>query len=318
MNNNIIDLLLNQNVINKKYGKGIIADVRLQEGNTIDYYLDVEFDNIMKTFKTSTIDTYLFLEDEDIKSELLKLLKVQNEEYTELKKKMKEEQEKNILFKNYSRRYLEEGKSIAFKCAYCDGGANENCIGFKNICSEHQRAINCSGMVPAPFCPFSKCNGDFKITVGGDSEMICYESRMLVDWKCYAGLDYDTAAPRKISSARNNYVAFLVTKLPNYGEWVVFAAFLITKSFEGNEKYEGFVEGEKEDYRVELTPKEAKKVLYWDFYKNKDGSHQWTGLFRYFDDDLTLKLLNHMLSVVEDLDKKRKINNIINEFRKIL
>ena len=94
--------------------------------------------------------------------------------------------------------------------------------------------------------------------------------------------------------------------------------FLITKSFEGNEKYEGFVEGEREDCRVELSPEEAKKVLYWDFYKNKDGSRQWTGLFRYFDNNLTLKLLNHMLSVVNDSNKKAKITNIIKEFSKVL
>ena len=318
MDNKIIELLLNQNVTHKKYGLGTIVDVQMiKDYKAIDYYIDVEFENKMIKFNTEAFNKYISL-DEEITKQVLELLNKQNEEYKEYLRENKENLEKEKLFRNYSERYLAQGKSIAFKCAYCDGGATNNCLGFKGLCSEKRRAINCSGTVPAPFCPVSRCNGDNKITVGGDLEMVCYESRMLIDWKCYAGMDYETAIPRSISCARNNYVAFLVTKLPDFDEWVVFGAFLITKSFEGNEKYEGFVEGEREDCRVELSPEEAKKVLYWDFYKNKDGSRQWTGLFRYFDNNLTLKLLNHMLSVVNDSNKKAKITNIIREFSKVL
>lgn len=319
MKNELIDLLLNESVTHKKFGLGTIVDIRLTtKEDSIDYYIDVEFEKVMRTFILSGIGKYFIIEDEKLSDKISGLLEEQSKEYRLNMKKEEEEREMNSLFNNYNDAYLSEGKSIAFKCAYCDGGASKDCIGFKGICSENRKRINCSGLVPAPFCPYSLCNGDGRIMPSGEPGLVCYESRMLIDWKCYAGLDKETATPRKISCARNNYVAFLATKLPDFDEWVIFAAFLITRSFEGNDKYEGFVECNNEDYRVELTPEEAKSVKYWDFYKNKDGSQQWTGLFRYFENDLTLKVLNHMLKVIKETSKKEKVNNIIREFKKVI
>ena len=128
-------------------------------------------------------------------------------------------------------------------------------------------------------------------------EFVCYESTLLRDWRVEVGEDTD-GKPRTVRNGQENHLCVLTTKLPNTSEVdrIVFALFVMHEIFSGDDEHSGYVVAD--DYwRLEFRPPEAAKLKFWDFYQNKDGSTRWSGLFRYFDDAMAVKLLEMAVKV---------------------
>ena len=222
------------------------------------------------------------------------------------------EKHKNHLT-TYGRHVYEN--NLAFKCNFCNGGCSSNCIGFKGVCSDEQ-IIHNIGKKNRAWCSDKKDSACYKYytkaitreeldNLNKNGSFVCYEAKMLVDWKAEAGEDRkgsDVPRARRIAGASKNNLAVLTTELPNIPDAkkrVIFGVFITGVVDEGDDIQAGYVKA-KGDYHIELTPKEAKKMLFWHYYKNTRSPEkiQWgTGLYRYMRDASCARILADIVDI---------------------
>ena len=200
-------------------------------------------------------------------------------------------------------------ENIAFKITYCDGGETETRYGFRKECSSECRIANqkngrawcneklglCGKLANNMITQEEYDNESAKGT------FFCYESRILVDWKAYAGTDNtkNPPRPRRFNQLCSSGIAVLTTVPNDTKERYIFALFKIVRYFEGDETAEGYVEADPR-YRIEFDKEESKQMRFWDFYSNKNQSEQWgTGLFRYLSNEQVLLILKKALEIKE-------------------
>ena len=207
-----------------------------------------------------------------------------------------------------------EGSNIAVKCNFCDGGSSDECVGFRDVCSdeciryniEHAKHVWCS--------TDSQCRKyyDGKITRKEiDMVFSCYESKMLVDWKCYAGVirnGYDSGRPMKLLNVKKDRLAVLTTRDPDTNDRAryIFAVFLIDEYFEGDGKDEGYVQCHSK-WHIELKPDEAHQMLFWNYYVNQNAPERivfGSGLHRYLSDIKAAQILRDIVRVKKDSEGK--------------
>ena len=219
--------------------------------------------------------------------------------------------------------------NLAFKCNFCNGGCSESCLGYKGVCSDEQIKQNikdgrawCSnadspcykyinGMLTRKDLDDLNANGTF----------VCYEARMLIDWKAEAGEDVDENGvhrARRITNASNNSLAVLTTVMPgaNGKDRVIFGVFITGTVDEGDDVKAGYVKA-KGDYHIELTPKEAKQIKFWHYYKNSGSPDriQWgTGLYRYMKDSACARILADIVNVKTDLKEKAHAQKVLEHY----
>ena len=215
--------------------------------------------------------------------------------------------------------------NIAFKCNHCDGGADTENVGFKDVCSEENLEYNitvakhvwCS-------CDESPCNqfinGNLTkkelLDVVSDGGFVCYESQMLTQWRAFAGITQsgvNKGKPMKLRNVKSNSLAVLTTRLPfeKDNERFIFAVFLIDENYEGDNSEEGFVSAHTE-YRIQLSKDESSKLKFWDYYFNPNKPEKivlGSGLHRYLTDDQSAQILKKIMELKkgksdEELSKK--------------
>jgi hypothetical protein len=217
---------------------------------------------------------------------------------------------KKIAKKSYKR------ENIAFKCNYCDGGASANQEGFAGVCSKSIIEYNIKE-AKRTWCSSAQCecfkylNGELTYLdlckIYDANEFLCYESGMLTNWKASAGTDVKngkTDRPRKLKKIQRNSLCVLTTVRPNLPETgrMIFGVFLVDDSYEGDEQAEGYVSTASK-YKLKLTPDEAEKTLFWNYYKNQkdEGKAAWaSGLYRYINDILAAQILRDIAAVKKD------------------
>ena len=214
-----------------------------------------------------------------------------------------------------------EPLNIAFRYNYCDGGKTSTSIGFNGVCSED--IMECNVEASGSNCANSFCrgyiNGEMDRTefdeLVANYDYICYESALLRKWMAYAGGTVKTNKPKSIARAEkmNNKLAIMTTcetKLFNgsssEAERFIFAVFLIEEAFAGDDKQEGYVKADSK-WRMELSPQEAKQILFWNYYQNPNAPDEikWSqGLFRYISDEQTEKILKDIVKVKNNQAEK--------------
>lgn len=216
-------------------------------------------------------------------------------------------------------------ENIAFKITYCDGGETEENYGFRGPCSKECRLFNqkhgrawCSNDENL-CCQLSNYTITKEEFDRGSKDMLCYESKMLIDWKAYAG--YDNAKnpprPRRFVKLCHTGIALLTTVPKGEDDRYIFGLFKIAKHFEGNETQEGYVEADPR-YRIEFTKEESRQMRFWDFYSNKQSEKErWgTGLFRYLSNEQVLAVLKKALQVKEGKEDYNAVKELLDMFCK--
>lgn len=207
--------------------------------------------------------------------------------------------------------------NLAFKCTYCNGGCSNSCHGFKGVCSDEVIKYNiengfnrCSNGHQSP-CYKRYINEISREELEecynhNDGQPLCYESRLLIDWKSGAGRDQQTQEPRRITNSLQNSLAVLTTQVPNENDRIIFGVYIGDYIYEGDDEEPGYIKSRNEKYRILLTPEEAKKMNFWKYYKNQnaqdpDTNVSWgTGLFRYLKDTTCARILKDIVSLKEE------------------
>lgn len=198
---------------------------------------------------------------------------------------------------------------IAFRCAYNDNNKElPAAYGYTGACSKGVTIYNVKRGAPWCSLPECPCSG---YALKGDArpDYPCYESRMLLDWKAYAGFDHngpDSWTARRILSARPGDIAFLTTRFPGAGEAdrFIFAAFRIGNVEPFDPDKSGWVEATAED-RIALSVEE--QVLFWDHYSNRKrpGYIGWgSGRFRYLEGPQAMGIMDSIRKTLKDRARK--------------
>ena len=316
--------MLNKKVIHKTLGEGTIVKF---ENNIVT----VEFPEKTTTFRYPDIFAqFLRFADEDLQKDAEASANESIVKKTEEERKKAEAKAAEIR-RQYERMLAEENKkhklsaaelknkehgNLAFKANFCDGGCSESCVGFKGVCSPEQIKYNIEKEKRA-WCSNenSPCGRYYRgmityaelLAIHKES-FVCYESRMLNEWRADAGEDLSssgTGKARRITSAKQNGLAVLTTVFPDTTERVIFGVFITGVVDEGDDLSAGYVKADPE-YTIELTPEEAKQLNFWDYYKNAGNpdSTQWgTGLYRYLSNDVCVKILSKIVEIKSGEEK---------------
>lgn len=305
--------LCGERVKHKVFGTGIIIAFA-------NNHVRVLFDdsNEEKEFLyPSVFGRFLKIENKSILNEIEKDKNIIAEEEAE-KKRIREEQEKQELESNPKKSKKNSKKdspksNIAFKCNYCDGGRNEEKIGYNGVCSEEIIEYNVS-KAKHIWCkdPESLCyqykKGDITkkelLDFCEENGFVCYESQMLKNWRAYAGVTQsgvNKGKPMKLKNVKINSLAMLTTKLPNTKDKdrFIFALFLVGENFQGDTRNEGYVEADPK-YRIQLSLEEARKLKFWDFYFNPNKPERivlGSGLHRYLTDIQSAQVLKKICEI---------------------
>lgn len=319
--------LVNQIVVHKAFGKGTVI---AQNGENITVHFS---DKECKFIYPDVFATFLKCMDAKLQSELEKAFVEKKEAEAEKAckervKYLREAEETKRRAEacakvSVKRTTVQSRKSndsnLAFKCNFCNGGSNHNCIGYKGVCDDEQIHYNievrqhswCSN-ANSPCRQYlegiiSRGELDTKNTDGG---FVCYESRMLTAWTAAAGENLDEnggiSQGRRIQDASSNSLAMLTTRFPNTTEEerIIFGVFVTGEAIAGDEDNAGYVVA-KNGYSIELTPDEAQKMKFWNYYKNSDGGVRWSqGLYRYMKDDACARILADIVDVKIDPAQK--------------
>lgn len=223
-------------------------------------------------------------------------------------------------------------RNIVFKCNFCDGGEENNGIGFAGICTDDILKYNTANKV---WCGADECYCkkyiDGKMTrrqieeaYAKDNRCVCYESHLLVNWEMAAGMvvrGKNKGTPNKLLGVRTNSLCILTTQNPNMRseDRYIFGVFLVKRGDDGDDVSAGMVVAD-EKYRISLNTAEAKKIPFWKYYQNDSDKAptQWgTGLFRYIDDATAIKILEDIIEIKNDIREKERSVEFLKYFRNV-
>ena len=316
--------MLNKKVIHKTFGEGVI--IRF-ENNIVT----AEFSGKTMNFRYPDIfSKFLSFTDDETQNEV-KALADEAVAKKEAEERAKATAKAEEIRRHYARMVAEENKkrkisaaelknkehgNLAFKANFCDGGCSNSCIGFKGVCSPEQIKYNIE-KERRSWCSNegSPCGRyhDGKISYNElcelhDQSFVCYESRMLKEWRADAGENLDDNGvhkARRITNAKQNGLAVLTTVMPDTSDRVIFGVFISGVIDDGDELSAGYVKADPE-YTIELTPDEASQLKFWDYYKNAGNpdSTQWgTGLYRYLSNDVCIRILSKIVEIKSGEEK---------------
>lgn len=311
----------NEKVKHKTLGEGIITEV---EPN----YIYVHFASRDKTIKFQypmAFDDFLTFEDEKLQSNAKNVVDEMLEE-----KRIEEEQARSERAAAAAAKASKYKKgepiiirsNVAVKCTFCNGGADDNHIGFAGICSEENIRKNIKDK--RPWCNNARCKEFFdgnltyeELEKEYHEVRICYESDMLKDWVVYSGVHNSgkrKGEPLKFKEGKANGMAFLTTRFPGAKEAdrVIFGAFIIEEYFEGDGVEEGYLAADL-DYCIEMDPEESKELKFWMYYFNENSPERkqfGSGLHRYMTDHQTVQALQAICEIKKgkkDEDQAKKV-----------
>ncbi len=319
--------IINKIVLHKKWGCGKI--IKLNVNSTGNDGIEVLFDDFSKPFQyPEAFSGFLKFEDEKYQKYVEELIAKK-----EAERELKRLEQERIAQLRVEQQHQKEKKpknvpkaNVAFKCNFCDGGCSDTCIGFKGVCSDeiidyNIEVANHTWCTDKNSACFQYHNGeitreelDEQCSNGG---FVCYESIMLNEWKARAGLytkGEHKGEAMKLKQVQVNSLAILTTRHPNSPEQdrFVFGVFLVDDAYEGDNKEEGYATTSSK-YKIELSPEEAVKIKYWNYYFNsnsKDNISWSSGLHRYIDDIHAAQILRD----IAKLKEKSKDEELSKEF----
>lgn len=325
--------LKNEQIQHKSWGIGAVV------GQT-DAHIKIEFSVGIKQFQyPEAFEKFLKCSDTQLQDKILNELADKKQQENEKKIKLQAEREKAAKINAHTVKAVTGQKktypkeNIAFKCNFCDGGINENGIGYRCACSDELIKYNietaqhnwCCNK-DCPCCQYydgmiDRMALDSYAQEGGFG---CYESQMLRNWAAFAGFALtkeNNQRPMKLNKVQLNSLAILTTRVPYASERdrFVFGVFLVDEAYEGDNRDEGYVTTSSK-YKLSLSLEEAKKVLFWNYYYNENAPEKavWgQGLHRYITDVQAACILRDVAQLKENTSEQELAGEFLEYFCKI-
>lgn len=310
--------LIGKEVEHVKYGKGVVKDAFIESEEKRRFI--AVFNGMEKTFSypdafRTNMRSIPSLTDE-ITADL-----------AQCDKEKKETLDRKVASLNASR-YADrpvERVNLVFRCNYCDGGKKDGRLGFADVCSEENIKYNILERHYPQCAGNSRCagylNGECTYADLAPSMPLCYESEMLTQWKAAAGMDLRGERAhqgRNIARARQVEFVMLTTRLPgdNEADRIIFAVFLAD---EGESEARGedaaYVRSNDSRWRIELTPDEAKKMKFWNYYQNRRGGPSWGyNLYRYLTNEQAECVIRDIIQLKDSPAEKERARAFLDEF----
>lgn len=329
--------LIGEKVTHKTLGIGIVSKqtikyvtIEFDNGKTLELQYPKSFNQFVSLLNP-TLQNHVIAEIEEAEQIQAEKIKAEQEKETAQKERIalltKQAYAKHKATTTRKKKNSRVSRpNIAFKCNYCDGGKSAESIGFNGICSDNVIRYNIE-VEQRTWCSSEECaccdylygyitgkELDAKFENGGS---VCYESQMLRDWRAFAGIIQNgerKGQPMRLNNVQPNSLCILTTREPysTEAERIIFAVFLIDDTYSGDNKEEGFVSTQSK-FKIMLSPKEAKKMLFWRYHANDNHPEKeaWSsGLHRYLTDSQAVQVLRD----IAKLKKNTKDSELASEF----
>lgn len=321
--------LINCCVKHSSWGMGTVTE---QKGNYIKAVFSVgekQFvypDAFEKFLQCTDPDMQSQIEEELTRRKQQEILKQQEKQLKseELSRLDSEMNSRSAKKKNYPK------ENIAFKCNYCNGGNKQNGIGFLCACSDDLIKYNIEVAQHSWCCnEEASCSKYYDGIIdretldrqNDDGGFVCYESQMLRNWAAFAGFvltGENKQKPMRLSKVQINSLAILTSREPYAPESdrFVFGVFLVDEAYEGDNRDEGYVTTSSK-YKINLTLKEAKNILFWNYYHNENAPEKvaWgQGLHRYISNIQAANILYDILMIKVGTKYEKLVKEFLDHF----
>lgn len=150
------------------------------------------------------------------------------------------------------------------------------------------------------------------------------QQNIFTDWQVSTGKiksGPNKGQPNRAARLRPNSAALLTVREENQAETdrQIIGLYMVKETFAGNLSEDGMVPAHAY-YRIKLTEQEAEKMLFWNYYKNKNYPHRtsWnSGKYRYFDNVWTAQILKDIMALKTDEEERKQVKNFLEYFLKM-
>lgn len=147
------------------------------------------------------------------------------------------------------------------------------------------------------------------------------QQNVFTDWQVFTGKvqsGKSEGQPSRVARLRPNSAGLLTARESDQPEEErhILGLYMVNETFSGDLSDDGMVPSHAE-FRIELTDQEAEKMLFWNYYINKDHPHRTTwnsGKYRYFDNVWTAQILKDIIALKTDEEQIKAAENFLEYF----
>ena len=147
------------------------------------------------------------------------------------------------------------------------------------------------------------------------------QQKAFIDWQVSTGMvqsGKNKGQPNRVARLRPNSAGLLTARDSDQPETErkILGLYMINEAFSGELSDDGMVPSHAE-FKIELTVQETEKMLFWNYYINKNHPNRtaWnTGKFRYFDNVWTAQILKDIIALKTDEDEIKEVKNFLDYF----
>lgn len=147
------------------------------------------------------------------------------------------------------------------------------------------------------------------------------QEQVFTDWTVSTGeiqSGPNKGQPNRAARLRPNSAALLTVRKEDQEETErqILGLYMVNETFSGNLSEDGTVAAH-ENFKIKLTEQEANKMLFWNYYKNKNHPHRTTwnsGKYRYFDNVWTVQILQDIIALKTDEAEIKEVRNFLEYF----
>ena len=144
---------------------------------------------------------------------------------------------------------------------------------------------------------------------------------VFTDWQVSTGKiqsGKNKGQPNRVARLGPNSVGLLTIRESDQTEKErrILGLYMVHDLFSGNLDEDGMVPSHPE-YRIKLSDQESKKMLFWNYYINKNSPHRTTwnsGKFRYFDNVWTAQILKDIIALKTDGEQIKEAKTFLEYF----
>ncbi|BAQ09283.1 4-aminobutyrate aminotransferase [Bacillus sp. OxB-1] len=147
------------------------------------------------------------------------------------------------------------------------------------------------------------------------------QQQVFTDWQVFTGMvqsGKNKDQPNRVARLRPNSAVLLTARESDQPETDrrILGLYMVDETFSGNLSDDGMIQPHAE-FRIKLTEQEAEKMLFWNYYINKNHPHRTTwnsGKYRYFDNIWTAQILKDIITLQTDEVRIKEAENFLEYF----